>query len=76
MHNEWIGERLLKDLFRSLYFLAQDREASVTNFRVQGTNSLIWMPVLVRDGFTDDDVLLRFFNNCRRLTLMILQLTR
>jgi len=52
----------LKDLFPSLYSLAQDREASVADYRVQGTNSPVWMSVLERDGFADDDVLLRFFN--------------
>jgi len=38
-HNQWNEEGLLKDLFSSRFALAQDREASVANYRVQGTSS-------------------------------------
>ena len=61
-HNQWVGDGLFKDLFPSLCALAQDREATVADYRVQGTNSSVWMPIFVRDDFGDDDALLRFFS--------------
>ena len=52
---QWNGGGLLKDLFPSLYALAQDREASVADYRVQGSDNSVWMPVFVWDSFADDD---------------------
>jgi len=60
-HNQWNEEGLLKDLFPSLFVLAQDREASVADYRVQGTGISSWRPIFVRDSFNDDDTLVRFF---------------
>jgi len=34
----------------------------MADYRAQRTNSAVWMPVVVRDGFADDGVLLRFFS--------------
>jgi len=48
---------------------AQEREASVANYHVQGTSSSIWMPVFMRDDFADDDGLLRFFSKLSEITL-------
>ena len=52
----------MKDLFPSLFALAQDREASVADYRVQGSINSGWMPIFVRDSFADDDTLVRFFS--------------
>jgi len=60
---------LLKDLFPSLYALAQEREASVADYHVQGTNNSVWMPVFMRDGFADDDGLLKFFSKLSEITI-------
>uniref|UniRef100_A0A7C9ALA2 Reverse transcriptase domain-containing protein n=1 Tax=Opuntia streptacantha TaxID=393608 RepID=A0A7C9ALA2_OPUST len=60
--NQWNGEGLLKDLFPSLFALAQDKEAFVADYRVLGTDSSVWRPVFVRDSFADDDTLVRFFS--------------
>jgi len=49
-------------LFPSLFALAKDREASVADYRVQGSDSSIWMPIFVRDSFADDDTVVRFFS--------------
>ena len=48
----------------------------MVDYRVQGTNSSVWMFVFVRDGFADDDALVRFLVSCQRLIPMFLQLTR
>jgi len=61
-HNQWNREGLLKNLFPSLFALAQDREASVVDYRVQGNGSSVWRPIFVRDSFADDDTLVRFFS--------------
>ena len=61
-HNQWNEEGLLKDLFPSLFALAKDREASVADYRVQGSDSSVWMPIFVRDSFADDDTVVRFFS--------------
>ena len=61
-HNQWSGEGLLKDLFPNLYALAQDREASVADFRMRGNDSSVWVPVFVRDSFVEDDTFLCFFS--------------
>ena len=34
----------------------------MVDYRVQGTNSSVWMPVFVRDCFAEGDTLLRFFS--------------
>ena len=49
-------------MFPSLFALAQDRKASVADYRVQGTESSVWRPVFVRDSFADDDIVIRFFS--------------
>jgi len=61
-HNQWNQEGLLIDLFPSLFALAQDREASVVDYREQGTGSSVWRPIFVRDSFADNDTLVRFFS--------------
>ena len=61
-HNQWSGEGLLKNLFPSLFALAEDREASVADYWVQGNVSSVWRPIFVRDSFADDDILVRFFS--------------
>jgi len=52
----------LKNLFPSLFALAEDREASVADYWVQGNVSSVWRPIFVRDSFADDDTLVRFFS--------------
>ena len=61
-------EGLFKDLFPSLYALAQDRIVRLLwrIIGVQGTTSSAWMPVFVRDSFADNDTLLRFFSKLVR----------
>jgi len=61
-HNQWNEDGILKDLFPSLYVLAQDREASVADYQVLGTGSTVWRPIFVRDSFDDDDTLVSFFS--------------
>jgi len=61
-HNQRNEEGLLKDLFPSLFALAQDREASMADYRVQGTDSSVWKSIFVRDSFADDGTLVRFFS--------------
>ena len=61
-HNKWSGEGLLKDLFPNLYALAEDREASVADYRMRGNDSSVWAPIFVRDSFVDDDTFLCFFS--------------
>ena len=39
-----------------------DRDASVADYRVQGSDNSAWTPVFVRNRFADGDTLLRFFN--------------
>uniref|UniRef100_A0A7C9AS09 Reverse transcriptase zinc-binding domain-containing protein n=1 Tax=Opuntia streptacantha TaxID=393608 RepID=A0A7C9AS09_OPUST len=56
-------------MFPSLYALAQDREASVADYHVQGTNSSVWVPVFVREGFANDDGLLRLFSKLSEISI-------
>ena len=41
----------------------------MADYHVQGINSAVWMSVFVRDGFADDDGLLRFFSKLSEITL-------
>ena len=41
----------------------------MADYNVQGTNSSVWMPVFVQDGFADDDGLLRFFSKLSEITI-------
>ena len=75
-HNQWNEDGLLKDLFPSLFVLAQDREASVADYWVQGTGSSGWRPIFVRHSFEDDDTLVRFFSKLSETILMATHLTR
>ena len=34
----------------------------MADYRVQGSNNSVWMPIFVRDSFADDDTLVRFLS--------------
>ena len=61
-HDCWYGDFPLKDLFPRLYVLAVDKNASVAEYWEQVYGNGVWAPILVRDGFVDDDSLVNFFN--------------
>ena len=46
-----------------------DREASVADYRVQGSDNSVWTPFFVWDRFGDDDTLLRFFSKLTEAVL-------
>ena len=52
----------MKDLFPRLYVLTVDKNTSVTEYWEQVHGNSVWAPVFVRDGFVNDDFLVRFFN--------------
>jgi len=39
-----------------------DRNASVADYREQGSDTFVWAPVFVWDRFIDDDTLIMFFD--------------
>ena len=49
-------------MFLHLHRIGRLREASVADYRVQGTDSSVWRSIFVRDSFADNDTLVRFFS--------------
>jgi len=48
-HNCWCGDRPLKLLFPDLFNLVADRNATVVDYREQGSGTFVWVPLFVRD---------------------------
>jgi len=61
-HDRWCDDTPLRDMFPSLFVLADNRDASIADYWDRDSGTIVWVPIFVRDGFIDDDVLVSFFN--------------
>ena len=53
-HDRWCEGAPLRDLFPSLYTLAENREATVATYCDNVSGSCIWSPIFIRDALVDD----------------------
>ena len=46
-----------------------DRNATVAEYREQGSDTFVWAPVFIRDRFIEDDTLVVFFDKLNEAIL-------
>jgi len=61
-HDRWCDDTPLRDIFLSLFVLAENKDASIADYWDRASGTSVWVPIFVRDGFIDDDAVVSFFN--------------
>ena len=52
----------MRDLFPSLFVLAEDKDATIADYCQRGSAVVVWTPIFIRDAFVDDITLVAFLN--------------
>jgi hypothetical protein len=47
-HDRWCGEGVMKDLFPTLYHIAQDKQALVSDYLNWHNEEMVWSVTLIR----------------------------
>ena len=69
-HDRWCEGGPLKDLFPSLYALAENKDESVVDYREQVFGSFVWAPIFTRDAFVDDLTLVSFLSILHGISIL------
>lgn len=69
-HHNWCNGVLLRDRFPSLYALAEDRNARVSDCLEHNSSSVVWSLVSICDAFPDDDNVAQLFSMLDGVSLM------